>query len=180
MGKHREGNLLFATVRIFVISTTLLLLTITVMQSEDPDGYQATHLVFMPRNIWEMDDGRGMLHDPDYYNSIDNEAYDSWSGWYQGMLRQAAKANREDLKSSSVHSVLSLNLSVVSSRHHPTLRHNMPLSGLAGNQIPLGYTPIPKETNTTQWFVYEAYSSLPMVWWADTLTPPPRLYSGTL
>jgi hypothetical protein len=57
--------------QVFTTCATFLLLTATVMQRADDDGFQATHLFFMPRRAWEMDEGRGMLHEEEYYREID-------------------------------------------------------------------------------------------------------------
>jgi hypothetical protein len=73
MGKG-TANRLFKGARLFVACTTLMLLTATVMEREDQDGYQATHLFFMPRQSWEMDGGRGMLYEEEYYHRMDLEA----------------------------------------------------------------------------------------------------------
>ncbi len=73
--KKRTTSRLCAIARLFIACTTILLLTSTVMQVEDRDGYQATHLLFMPRETWEMDEARGMLHDEEYYREIDLEEF---------------------------------------------------------------------------------------------------------
>jgi hypothetical protein len=57
--------------RVALAVVTFLTLTLTVMHREDVDGYQATHLFFMPRKNWEMDQGRGMLYEAEYYSRID-------------------------------------------------------------------------------------------------------------
>ena len=62
---------LFAVVQVLTSCVTFLLLTATVMPRPDEDGYQGIHLFFMPRLNWEMDEGRGMLHEEEYYREID-------------------------------------------------------------------------------------------------------------
>ena len=57
--------------RVVLAVVSFLTLTLTVMHREDADGYQATHLFFMPRRHWEMDNGRGMLYEPAYYSRMD-------------------------------------------------------------------------------------------------------------
>jgi hypothetical protein len=57
--------------RVLLAVVTFLTLTLTVMHREDSDGYQATHLFFIPRRNWEMDQGRGMLYEPEYYSRMD-------------------------------------------------------------------------------------------------------------
>lgn len=69
----RARQRLAIAARGFIAAATLILLTATVMYQPDRDGYQGTHLFFMPRESWEMDAGRGMLHGPDYYEAIDAE-----------------------------------------------------------------------------------------------------------
>lgn len=64
---------LFTYLRVFTAGMTLLLLTSTVLERPDRDGYQATHLYFMPRRTWEMDYGRGMLYSEDSYSLVDLE-----------------------------------------------------------------------------------------------------------
>src|SRR5438552_3540693 len=74
MSSSRKRKL-FVWARVFTACVTFLLLTMTVMQRADQDGYQATHLFFMPRQSWEMDQGRGMLHEEDYYRDVDAQAF---------------------------------------------------------------------------------------------------------
>jgi hypothetical protein len=62
-----------APVRIFLALTTLLLLSATVLHRDDADGFQASHLFFMPRHTWEMDHGRGMMYEEAYYERMDLE-----------------------------------------------------------------------------------------------------------
>ncbi|MGA7729762.1 MAG: hypothetical protein WCD37_00670 [Chloroflexia bacterium] len=57
--------------RVVLALVSFFTLTLTVMHREDADGYQATHLFFMPRRNWEMDHGRGMLYEPHYYSKLD-------------------------------------------------------------------------------------------------------------
>jgi hypothetical protein len=73
-----------APVRVFLALTTVLLLCATVLHREDHDGFQASHLFFMPRYTWEMDHGRGMMYDEAHYERIDlevlaGEVYGSYS-----------------------------------------------------------------------------------------------------
>jgi hypothetical protein len=62
-----------APLRAFVAFTTVLLLCATVLHREDADGFQASHLFFMPRGSWEMDHGRGMMYEQAYYERMDLE-----------------------------------------------------------------------------------------------------------
>ncbi|HET9492760.1 MAG TPA: hypothetical protein VFR15_00850, partial [Chloroflexia bacterium] len=73
-----------APLRAFLALTTVLLLCATVLHREDHDGFQASHLFFMPRYTWEMDQGRGMLYEEAYYERMDldvlaREVYGSYS-----------------------------------------------------------------------------------------------------
>ena len=70
----RAKRKLFAFVQAFTACATLLLLTATVTHRADQDGYQAAHLFFVPRQNWEMDEGRGMLHEEEYYRDMDERA----------------------------------------------------------------------------------------------------------
>src|SRR5437868_2259661 len=82
---------LFVAARIFTACATFLLLTMAVMQRADQDGYQATHLFFTPRQNWEMDEGRGMLHEEEYYRNIDAQALaEEMYGWEPGVQRENA------------------------------------------------------------------------------------------
>jgi hypothetical protein len=66
-------NALITAVRLFTAAMLFVVLTITVLERPDHDGYQATHLVFMPRRTWEMDQGRGMLYPESHYTGVDLE-----------------------------------------------------------------------------------------------------------
>jgi hypothetical protein len=73
-----------APLRAFLALTTVLLLCATVLHREDHDGFQASHLFFMPRYTWEMDHGRGMMYEEAYYERMDlevlaREVYGSYS-----------------------------------------------------------------------------------------------------
>jgi hypothetical protein len=57
--------------RVTLALVSFFTLTLTVMHRQDADGYQATHLFFMPRRNWEMDQARGMLYEPHYYSRMD-------------------------------------------------------------------------------------------------------------
>src|SRR6476661_744294 len=69
---HSVRTKIFIFARLFTASAALLLLTVTVLQRNDVDGYQAAHLFFMPRQSWEMDEGVGMLHGASYYQAVDS------------------------------------------------------------------------------------------------------------
>jgi hypothetical protein len=72
---RRRARRLFLRAQVLLLCATLVLLTITVLQRPDHDGYQATHLFFVPRENWEMDFGRGMFHEKELYERMD--AYQS-------------------------------------------------------------------------------------------------------
>jgi hypothetical protein len=67
------GRQIEAPLRAFTAFTTVLLLCATVLHREDADGFQASHLFFMPRRTWEMDHGRGMMYERAYYERMDME-----------------------------------------------------------------------------------------------------------
>lgn len=103
MRSNTKGKL-FAATRVFMACVTFLLLTMTVMQRVDRDGYQATHLFFMPRENWEMDEGRGMLHEEEYYRDIDAQVLaEETYGWEGEAHRQNVRqdADQEAQVSSS-------------------------------------------------------------------------------
>ena len=62
-----------APLRVFLALSTVLLLCATVLHRDDADGFQASHLFFMPRHTWEMDHGIGMLYEDAYYQRMDLE-----------------------------------------------------------------------------------------------------------
>ncbi len=71
MVKRRTSMKAFLLARVFVAFCTLVTLTATIMHRPDHDGYQGTHLFFMPRKNWEMDEGRGMLYEEEHYRKAD-------------------------------------------------------------------------------------------------------------
>lgn len=94
--------------RIFVTFTTAMLVTSTIMYRPDHDGYQGTHLFFMPRESWEMDYGRGKLYEDAYYLGMDRlalaeeiygtpgtyeweyEEYEGGGAWAEAIAQQRA------------------------------------------------------------------------------------------
>lgn len=93
--KKQTARRLLAITRLFVAVTTLMLLTATVWHQPDHDGYQGTHLFFMPRSNWEMDEGRGMLYDEEHYRGMDllrnygegafEREYEEEEGYYESI-----------------------------------------------------------------------------------------------
>jgi hypothetical protein len=57
--------------RTYLALSATLFLTVTVPARPDPDGWQASHLVFMPRALWERDEDRGMLHAEAWYDALE-------------------------------------------------------------------------------------------------------------
>jgi hypothetical protein len=103
--KKQTARRLLAITRLFVAVTTLMLLTATVWHQPDHDGYQGTHLFFMPRSNWEMDEGRGMLYDEEHYRGMDllrnygegafEREYEEEEGYYESIrpMRKVMKVN---------------------------------------------------------------------------------------
>ena len=57
--------------RAYLALSAALFLTVTVPARPDPDGWQASHIVFMPRALWERDEDRGMLHPEAWYEAVE-------------------------------------------------------------------------------------------------------------
>ncbi|MDQ6741125.1 MAG: hypothetical protein M3021_12405 [Actinomycetota bacterium] len=135
--------------------TTFLLLTVTVMQRGDHDGYQATHLFFMPRSTWEMDAGRGMLYSEDHYAPSD--------------LRDLTGLSDPDTASSDA--------GAGADRHlvpGPTVRRSTAVPDPSGNEIPVAATldgPAPADglVSVVEPRVIALHSQQD-----DPPTPPPR------
>ena len=170
---HRIHARLFIFARLFTACAALLLLTVTVMQRDDRDGYQATHLFFMPRENWEIDEGRGMLHEPEYYRDVDVEVLveEELGNYYSYDQHSAANSPA----SRAAESELSA-LRVVSNAnsHNPILTAARSIPNLSGNEIPV------QQTGTNHLWgpdqsVIMLLTIVPLtIWVGDTPTPPPR------
>ena len=69
-GPHLRRALALAG-RAYLALSAALFLTVTVPARPDPDGWQASHIVFMPRALWERDEDRGMLHPEAWYEAVE-------------------------------------------------------------------------------------------------------------
>ena len=145
---RRRVRRLFLTARIFLICATLVLLTITVLQRPDHDGYQSTHLFFMPRETWEMDFGRGMLHTKEHYRQMDV---------YQTVaeLHGPQKANGVHLQG-------------------PTVTRTPTESAHGVNGIFLAFVAIAFLSPSKQTSIFEEVAIRPDTWKDDVPSPPPR------
>lgn len=134
---------------------TFLLLTVTVMQRGDHDGYQATHLFFMPRSTWEMDAGRGMLYSEDHYATSDLRDLTGLSDPDMAPSDAGAEADRHPVPG-------------------PTVRRSTAVPDPSGNEIPVAATldgPAPAGGLVS---VGEPQIVAPHSRQDDPPTPPPR------
>jgi hypothetical protein len=168
---HSVRTKILIFTRLFTACAALLLLTVTVLQRDDPDGYQAAHLFFMPRQSWEMDEGVGMLHDADYYRGVDSAAL---------AAEESVAYHPEDrLPSLSTSSVQAddgylLNASSNAAAQTPTLGKMRPIVDLSGNALAIGQTGSDYSWGAGQLFIL-LVTVIPLIkWLGDTPTPPPR------
>jgi len=143
------------------------------MQRQDRDGYQATHLFFMPRETWEMDEGKGMLHEPEYYYNVDTEILveEELGNYYE--YQQHSSQDYSSAKAAKS-SLIELRSNHNTDSHAPTLvaSHNVP--NLNGNEIPVGYTGADNLSGMSQ-SILVLFTIVPLVMWlGDIPTPPPR------
>src|SRR5438105_1754533 len=166
----RSTRRIFPAARLFMAWATFVLLTITTMQRQDYDGYQATHLFFTPRQSWEMDQGRGMLYEEERYREMDLQALvaettggeadlssQAWEGSYR-----AAGPNGSNEESAAPHS------------QSPALRR-MPYSpGQAGHEIPLAFSLAAILPAASLFFAGGGGAIRAGTWQGETPTPPPQ------
>lgn len=180
MVKRRTSMKAFLLARVFVACCTLVTLTATIMHRPDHDGYQGTHLFFMPRKNWEMDEGRGMLYEEEHYRRADlytaaaelygEEALEDFEGEldrereeeYKEYEEEYAKY-REDYNDSGSGEIAG-----------PAFRKMPHQPNLSGNEIPLAYGLVIKIPDSEQYLEIERRPIRPTVWRGKTPTPPPR------
>lgn len=162
----RTARGLFIGARLIVACTTLVLLTVTILQRQDGDGYQATHLFFMPRNTWEMDQGRAMLYDEEHYHEMDLRAA---AAEFPGRHTQATLLSPEERERGG--------LTDNAPSPSPAL-HRLPYApGLAGNQIPLIYGLEALAPDSGRYWTLGEPAPRPTTWKGDIPSPPPRARS---
>lgn len=158
-------------VRLFVACTTFLLLICGVLQQEDHDGYKGVHLFFMPRENWEMDEGRGMLHEEEYY--LERE-YSFGVGKHEFDLDSGHDNSGPEREFATMHSAFGTNSAHAASVSLESAHETDPSS----NELPflLQVSDLPFVRST---FIGSTYlSALQNTWTASTPTPPPRSRGG--
>ncbi len=164
MTRH-STTLTLIIVRLFVACTTFLLLTSAVMHRQDHDGYQATHLFFMPRENWEMDKGRGMLYEEEHYVSFETGELNERD--LTGYEHEYGYDERERIEVSS------------SPLEHgdtlgPTISRIPHSPDLSGSQLPVLYAVETLILGVHCSFGDEEQTPLVHLWRGSTPTPPPR------
>ena len=166
MVSKRTAHRLFIGARLVVACTTLVLLTITVLQRQDGDGYQATHLFFMPRNTWEMDQGREMLYEEEHYRDMDWQALagELYSRPTAGTPASPDEGERNGLTDKA--------------QSQSPAFHKLPyVPGLAGNHLPLIYSLEALVPDSGRYSAIGAPVPRPTTWKGDIPSPPPRALS---
>jgi multiple sugar transport system permease protein len=146
--RGRVQGRLHRALRVFMALIIFTTLTMTVMQREDHDGYQATHLFFMPRETWEMDEGRGMLYEEEHYAEV-AEAESAGAGYTS--------------TGSSVGTT------------GPSVRRAPRTPNLQGNQIPVETMRAQPQGLTWRQLPIAQQSERYIPWLPEVPTPPPRL-----
>ncbi len=172
---HRVHTKIFIYARLFTACAALLLLTSTVLQRNDPDGYQATHLFFMPRQTWEMDGGVGMLHDPDYYASMDMAAIAVQEPDSIYQANRAAAPNLDSAHGAQPYLVSQINSSNAISQREG-LSKSGPLLNFFGNTIPVEQIGATYSWELSQSFMLLLTVIALTIWLGDIPTPPPRRF----
>lgn len=168
MNAHTAKRLSIIVLRLLVACSTFML-TLTVLQRNDSDGYQAAHLAFMPRSSWEMDQGRGMLYNESYY---DTNELASLNGIAWGMVQATSKQSPAGLG------------------YEPDSGQGWYATPTVTRGPTIGQTPyVPSAGGTAIFFIHLLESATPGFWQPsataeilknhsfgqiDTPTPPPR------
>lgn len=156
-------------VRLFMACTTFLLLTITVLQTEDPDGYQATHLFFMPRSTWEMDGGVAMLYAREQSKQAEPGQLGAWS---------AGPAVDQGERTAAVVSGPPVSVTSYSYGRYgqlsPRIQESSSPNNAWGNQVFVSYSIEIPPPVSVHYDVDSGASPVPGTWRADIPTPPPR------
>jgi hypothetical protein len=160
----------FPAAQLTVACITFLVLTATIMYREGRDGYQATHLLFMPRETWGVDAGRRMLHEEEHHDAVD-------------ALQPADKAVRREIVPSSAaygspvpqaggpdgHLTSQSNIQGKAAIHP---RAHVPSH--EGNTPPLANAQLATSSGSGQFAPVEVLAFCAKVWHDDVPTPPPR------
>lgn len=174
----RTTSKLFIAARLFVACTTFMLLTITVMQREDHDGYQATHLFFMPRENWEMDEGREMLYEEEYYTRMDLPAVAKDAYGQPDVESVGARYEREHGSSFAERNYSQDSAHSGSGHTHGAALHRAPhMPGFEGNELPLVFTLAAITPDSNESFAGGGPLMNSSIWQGDVPSPPPRKYS---
>ena len=183
----------FTFLRLFLACNILVVLTMVVMQREDHDGYQGTHLFFMPRKNWEMDEGRGMLYEEEYYRDVDmelladdlNAEYESaWEREPEGDESLAAhtRSSEEEYEREYEYEYEYEDYGEYSSGEGdntsaasgPTVRRTPRERNFRDNDIPLSPSLLLMEGEVAILLTLERQSLAPVALPGDVPTPPPR------
>jgi len=183
MVKRRTSMKAFLIARVFVACCTLVTLTATIMHRPDHDGYQGTHLFFMPRKNWEMDEGRGMLYEEEHYRRADlytaaAELYgeESLEGFEGELDREREEEYKEESEEYEEYEEYQEDYEESGSEETagPAFRKAPHHPNLSGNEIPLAYGLVIEIPGTEQYLANERSLIRPTVWRSKTPTPPPR------
>ena len=171
------GNRLLKGTRLFVACSTLVLLTATVLHREDHDGYQATHLFFMPRQNWEMDGGHRMLYEEEHYQKMDLQALAAETfGLPAGVLAdtpgEGGYQQEHGLSPCSIPDRLFI------PSHGPFLEGTPYTHNLDEPGAPVAFAASGSALGPDYLYDAEAPPVRPHVWQGDVRSPPPR--DGTL
>jgi hypothetical protein len=174
---HSVHTKIFIYARLFTACAALLLLTSTVLQHDDPDGYQATHLFFMPRQSWEMDGGVGMLHEPDYYTSIDRAALTMQDPESTYQTDQEASPNLSSDHGAQASLVSQIDTSNTNSQKTGVSK-SRPLLNYYGTTIPVEQIGAAYSWELGQAFMLLLTVIALTIWLGDIPTPPPRRFAA--
>jgi hypothetical protein len=170
---HSVHTKIFIFARLFTACAALLLLTATVLERNDPDGYQATHLFFMPRQNWEMDLGLGMLHDPDYYTAMDRQALAVEDTDATFTPAPQSSPNLTSGQTATYYLLAERSFTSPNPERVTVSRAGV-FANLAGNTIPLEQTGADYSWELGQVFLLLFVALSLTIWLGDIPTPPPR------
>lgn len=153
--------------RVFTALNILMLLTLVVPHREDHDGYQATHLYFMPRDNWEMDEGRGMLYEEEHYRRVEQLA--AAKEFYGEPLRAA---DHEELQAGQEQYE---EWADEARSKGPRIKGKPHVPNLSSNEIPVAALALVGPLSYLTLFELNSGELSPVAWTPDVLTPPPRL-----
>lgn len=176
---------------VWVALAVFSLLTATVWYKEDHDGYQGTHLFFMPRKTWERDEGRGMLYKEEHYRRIDRalaveelfgpgaryEEYEEYGEYeeYEEEYEEYKEEEYEEYEAEyEVETTVSSQNPQSAYTPSPALRKSRHVPPPPGNEMPVNVTVQAVFPQTKPIPTPDLAPSPPIAWVGDVPTPPPR------